>query len=61
MPAAEREKKIVVTLNENGEIYIEKKKYPLSDLKLEIRSLIRNKGKELQEEDVFLRADSNVP
>jgi biopolymer transport protein TolR len=61
MPAAEREKKIVVSLNENGEIYIEKKKYSLSELKLEIRSLIRNKGKELEEENVFLRADSNVP
>lgn len=61
MPAAEREKKIVVALNENGEIYIEKKRYSLSELKLEIRSLIRNKGKGLEEEDVFLRADSNVP
>jgi biopolymer transport protein TolR len=61
MPAAEREKKIVVALNENGEIYIERKKYSLFELKLEIRSLVRNKGKELEEEDVFLRADSNVP
>jgi biopolymer transport protein TolR len=61
MPAAEREKKILVTLNENGEIYIEKKRFSLSELKPEIRSLIRNKGTELEEEDVFLRADSNVP
>ena len=61
MPAAEREKKILVTLNENGEIYIEKKRYSLPELKLEIRSLVRNTGKELEEEDVFLRADSNVP
>jgi biopolymer transport protein TolR len=61
MPAAEREKKIVVSLNKNGEIYIEKKRYSLSELKLGVRSLIRNKGKELGEEDVFLRADSNVP
>lgn len=61
MPAAEREKKIVVTLNGSGEIYIEKTKYSLSELKLEIRSMIRNKGKDLEEEDVFLRADSNVP
>ncbi len=61
MPAAEREKKIVVSLDENGDIYIEKKKYTLSELKLEIRTLIRNKGKELEEEDVFLRADSKVP
>ena len=61
MPAAEREKKVVVTLNKNGEIYIEKKKYSLRELKLELRSLIRNKGKDIREEDIFLRADSDVP
>lgn len=61
LPAAEREKKIVITLNEKGEIFIEKKKYSLTELKLEIRSLIRKKGKDIREEDVFLRADSKVP
>ncbi|MDA2920197.1 protein TolR [Desulfobacterota bacterium AH_259_B03_O07] len=61
LPAAEREKKIVITLNEKGEIFIERKKYSLTELKLEIRSLIRKKGKDIIEEDVFLRADSKVP
>jgi len=61
LPAAERGKKIVITLNEKGEIFIEKKKYSLTELKLEIRSLIRKKGKDIREEDVFLRADSKVP
>lgn len=61
MPAAEREKKIVITLNEKGEIFIEKKKYLLSELKGEIRTLMRSHGKNVEEEDVFLRADSNVP
>lgn len=61
MPAAEREKKIVVALNGDGEIFIEKKRYTLSELKLEIRSIVRSQGKRLEEENVFLRADSNVP
>ena len=61
MPAAEREKKVVITLNEKGEIFIEKKQYSLSELKVEIRTLIRTHGKRIEDEDVFLRADSNVP
>jgi biopolymer transport protein TolR len=61
MPAAEREKKIVITLNKNGEIFIEDKKYSLSELKGEIRALIRNQGKRVEDEDVFLKADSGIP
>jgi len=61
MPAAEREKKVVITLNDKGEIFIEKKQYSLSELKVEIRTLIRTHGKRIEDEDVFLRADSNVP
>ncbi len=61
MPAAEREKKIVITLNNNGEIFIEKKKYALTELKGEIRALIRDQGKNVEDEDIFLKADSNVP
>jgi len=61
MPAAEREKKIVITLNEKGEIFIEKKQYSLSELKAEIRTLMKSQGKNIEEEDVFLRADSHVP
>ncbi|HEX9830830.1 MAG TPA: protein TolR [Thermodesulfobacteriota bacterium] len=61
MPAAEREKKIVITLNKNGEIFIEDKKYSLSELKGEIRALIRDQGKSVEDEDVFLKADSSIP
>lgn len=60
MPAAEREKKIVVTIDEKGEVYIEKDKYSLPELRVKIRELIRNMGKNPEEEEVFLRADSNV-
>ncbi|MGH7889733.1 MAG: biopolymer transporter ExbD, partial [Thermodesulfobacteriota bacterium] len=50
MPAAERGKKIVITLNNNGEIFIEKKKYALTELKGEIRALIRDQGKNVEDE-----------
>ncbi len=61
MPAAEREKKIVVTINNKGEIFIEKEKYSLSQLRVEIRKLIINQGKRIEDGDVFLRADADVP
>jgi biopolymer transport protein TolR len=61
MPAAETGKKIVITVNAKGEIFIEKKQYSLGEIKTEIRALIRSQGKEVEDEDVFLRADSNVP
>ncbi|MCI0454814.1 MAG: protein TolR [Candidatus Dadabacteria bacterium] len=60
MPAAEREKKIVVTINDKGEIFIEKEKYTLNSLRVEIRRLIVNQGKRIEDGDVFLRADTNV-
>ncbi|HEX3033546.1 MAG TPA: protein TolR [Thermodesulfobacteriota bacterium] len=61
MPAAEREKKIVITVNDQGEIYIEKKKYDLSELKVEVRTQILNLGRDIENEEVFIRADANVP
>src|SRR3970040_3090871 len=61
MPAAERERKVVVTINDKGEIFIEKGKYSLSQLRVEIRKLIINQGKRIENGDVFLRADSDVP
>jgi len=57
----EKEKRIVVTVDEKGEIYIEKNKYNISELKVEIRTLILSRGKSIEEEDVFLRADEKVP
>jgi biopolymer transport protein TolR len=61
MPAAEREKKIVVTVNDKGEIFIEKKKYSPSELRVKIREHIRDQGKKPEDEEVFLRADASVP
>jgi biopolymer transport protein TolR len=57
----DREGKVVVTLNSDGAIFIEKEEYSLSDLRIEIRKLMSEKGKDVREEDVFLRADMSVP
>ena len=61
MPALDREGKVVVTLNSDGVIFIEKEEYSLSDLRIEIRKLISEKGKDVREENVFLRADRSDP
>jgi biopolymer transport protein TolR len=61
LPAVETVKNIVITVNDKGEIFIGKRQYTLRELKVEIRSLIENQGKEVENEDVFLRADTNVP
>lgn len=61
MPSLDREKKVVVTLNSDGEIFIEKEQLSLSELRIEIRTLMTEQGKEVREEDVFLRADTSVP
>ncbi len=61
MPSLDREKKVVVTLNSAGEIFIEKEQFSLSELRIEIRMLMSEQGKEVREEDVFLRADTSVP
>ncbi len=61
MPSLDRERKVVVTLNGTGEIFIEKERYSLDQLRIEIRKLMAERGKNLTEEDVFLRADSSVP
>ena len=61
MPSLDRERKVVVTLNSSGEIFIEKERYTLDQLRIEIRKLMAERGKNLTDEDVFLRADSSVP
>ena len=61
MSSLDREGKVVVTLNSDGSIFIEKEEYSLSDLRIEIRKLMSEKGKDVREEDVFLRADRSVP
>ncbi|MEX0999015.1 MAG: protein TolR [Thermodesulfobacteriota bacterium] len=61
IPSLDRERKVVVTLNSAGEIFIDKEQFSLSELRIEIRTLMSEQGKELREEEVFLRADTNVP
>jgi biopolymer transport protein TolR len=61
MPSLDRERKVVVTLNKNGEIFIEKERYTLDQLRIEIRKQLAGKRTDSQDEDVFLRADSSVP
>ena len=61
MPSLDRERKVVVTLNSSGEIFIEKERYTLDQLRIEIRKLMAERGKNLTDEDVFLRADTSVP
>ena len=57
----QNDKKVVVTIDNKGNLYIEKTQYSLSELKLKVRSLILEGGKNLKQEQVFLRADSDVP
>ncbi len=61
IPSIQNDKKVVVTIDKKGNLYIEKKQYSLSELKLKVRSLILEGGKNLKQEQVFLRADSDVP
>jgi cell division septation protein DedD len=55
------EEKILVTVNDKREIFIENRKYTLSELKTEIPMLIKSHGKEIQDEDVSLKAGADVP
>ena len=60
IPSIQNEKKVVVTIDKDGDLFIEKTQYSLSELKLKVRNLILEDGKNLKSEQVFLRADSNV-
>jgi len=61
IPSIQNDKKVIVTIDKKGNLYIEKKQYSLSELKSKVRSLILEGGKNLKQEQVFLRADSDVP
>ena len=60
IPSIQREKKVVVTVNKKGEIFIEKKKYRLSNLKIELRNIFKAQGRNIRTEQVFLRSDQSV-
>ena len=61
IPSIQTEKKVIVTINEDGQFFIEEDQYSLSELKLKIRGIILDSGRKLETEHVFLRADSSVP
>lgn len=61
MPAAEREKKLILTIDAKGNVYIDKEPIPFSGLKLKVREEIAARGGDFENEYVFLRADSAVP
>ena len=61
IPSIQTEKKVIVTINEDGQFFIEEDQYNLSELKLKIRGIILDSGRKLETEHVFLRADSSVP
>ena len=61
MPSIDQDQKVVVTLDSDGKIFIEKNEYTLDELRVEVRVLLSSQGKDIETENVFLRADSSVP
>lgn len=61
IPAAESKQKLVITVDGNGDVFIDKVKLTLKDLRLRIRSDISNRGNNPKDEYVYIRADSEVP
>jgi len=51
------EEKLVLTINEAKEIYINKTKLPLGELNLKLEAIFSNRI----DRELFLRADKNVP
>ena len=55
------QKNIIVTVNKEGKIYIEKEELTLRELKARVKTLVRESGKKTSEQEIFLRADMQVP
>ncbi|MEQ8163738.1 MAG: protein TolR [Smithellaceae bacterium] len=51
------EEKLILTVNENREIYLNKVKMPLSELNSKLEAIFSSRV----DREVFLRADKNVP
>lgn len=58
---AQTQKNIIVTVNKEGNIYIEKKQLTLRELKAKVKTIVRDGGKKPSEQEIFLRADKEVP
>ncbi len=55
------QKNIIVTVNKEGKIYIEKEELTLRELKARVKTLVRQSGKQPSEQEIYLRADKEVP
>lgn len=51
------EEKLVLTINESKEIFLNKTKMPLGDLNAKLEAIFSNRV----DREIFLRADKNVP
>ncbi len=58
--SSQTDKNIIITINRDGELFIENKRYDLSEIKLKIRNSILGKGKRSDKGQIFIRADSSV-
>ncbi|MER3447277.1 MAG: hypothetical protein C4291_10730 [Candidatus Dadabacteria bacterium] len=55
------EKKIIIiVINKRGEILINKKRYSLSGIKAEMSKLMKSHSENINDVDVFVRADANT-
>ena len=61
IPDVSSSKNIIVTVDKDGTVYIEKKEYSLNELRVKIRSFVKESGKPVTEQEIFLRADQDVP
>ena len=61
IPSVSSIKNIIVTVDKDGKIFIEKKEYGLNELRVKIRSFVKQSGKPVSEQEIYLRADQDVP
>jgi len=57
---SQSQKNIIVTVNKEGKIYIEKEELTLRELKARVKTLVRASGKRPGEQEIYLRADKEV-
>lgn len=58
--SSKSQKNIIVTVNKEGKIYIEKEQLTLRDLGAKVKTLVRQSGKQPGEQEIYLRADKEV-
>jgi len=58
--SSKSQKNIIVTVNKEGKIYIEKEQLTLRDLGAKVKTLVRQSGKRPGEQEIYLRADKEV-